>query len=72
MNRILRIQTDRWVTGRAIRWAVEGARRYPIMPDVDTERVAYSHAGTDYRLMALAPTCPAIVITIERDNEVAD
>jgi hypothetical protein len=26
VNRILRIDTDRWVTGRAIRWASDDAR----------------------------------------------
>jgi hypothetical protein len=69
VNRILRISTDRWVTGRAIRWACESARlaRRPNGP------LEYTRYGTDIYTSQegnglQADYSPAIAITVERDN----
>jgi hypothetical protein len=74
MNRILRISTDRWVTGRAIRWACEEARA---ADDIGARLLGYTQAGTawfptNFRFGAggdcIPIVDPAIVITVERDN----
>jgi hypothetical protein len=70
MNRILRITTDRWVTGRAIRWAVEDARQMALRFDAGAARAFYTSAGTDFWTHdGHDGPGPAITITVERDNE---
>jgi hypothetical protein len=62
MNRILRITTDRWVTGRAIRWAVEEARLKVPHPR-DEVTFPFTRAGTDYG--GDDGDTPAILVTID-------
>jgi hypothetical protein len=65
MNRILRIETDRWVTGRAIRWAAEEARLKVPHP-TEHATFAFTRAGTDYGGDDLSDDDkPAILVTID-------
>jgi hypothetical protein len=64
VNRILRISTDRWVTGRAIRWACEEARLEPLR-DMRPRQFVYSFAGTStYDRLS----DEAIIVTVERND----
>jgi hypothetical protein len=78
VNRILRIDTDRWVTGRAIRWACEDARE---ADDIGARSLGYTEVGTSwfptrFRFGDFGDTVPivdpAIVVTVTRDNEVTN
>jgi hypothetical protein len=66
VNRILRIDTGRWVTGRAIRWAAEDAKRSVTVFGAahPPERHYYTCAGTTWR----GPEDPSIVVTTEFDS----
>jgi hypothetical protein len=68
MNRILRIETDRWVTGRAIRWACDDARLADMGEAAGSAPLAfgYTEFGTDAHE---DDETPAITVTVERDNE---
>jgi hypothetical protein len=76
MNRILRISTDRWVTGRAIRWACEDARETELV-DAGPMDMEYTRVGTDATTDTVywdgrpipVDWRTAITITVERDNE---
>jgi hypothetical protein len=67
MNRILRIETDRWVTGRAIRWASDDARLADMAEAAGqcSLTFGYTEFGTDAHE---DDESPAIRVTVESDN----
>jgi hypothetical protein len=67
VNRILRISTDRWVTGRAIRWACEYARVAELGGAIGRD-CQFTRYGTHLFAGDANAVDTAIVITVERDN----
>jgi hypothetical protein len=67
VNRILRIDTDRWVTGRAIRWASDDARLADMSEAAGqcSLTFGYTEFGTDAHE---DDESPAIRVTVESDN----
>jgi hypothetical protein len=64
VNRILRIDTDRWVTGRAIRWACEEARLEGLPYDASEARYDFNRYGLPCR----DGETPAVTVTVERND----